>query len=398
MDNDRLEQLKQAAEAQMRRPAPPIRASGPAAKRQRTNGDAAAPAAEDQDEEQANRVARFNYAAPEALLEGCTAFLFTCGLSRQMSATKEGLERIKAKLPEGASCSLVKVGCRGLVVVLVHPPGGQQAGKQGEEADAPGEEPGEGVQALKQERPPQQERRRRDAIGVVDVAASILADVEAGEAPHTRFIQRIIPAQTTCLLQAEPLREAAEAVCREFVAGLGAEAEGEGFLIEYAVAWKNRCFEGGAEAPAAAPVAARKQQARGGKDKEDGRPGEDGIAHAAQQPGATGGASAQAKEAGGGEQVAAPPPRQQQQQQQQASAPLQRQDAIAILAAALSAATGGRAKANLKDPKVTLIAEVVPVMVAGTRHTVVGLAAVASERLVSAKSRLQVRPISLGGK
>lgn len=76
---ERLEQLKQAAEAQMRRPAPAI-GSTRAAKRQRTeDGDAAGESA-------AARVSRYNYAAPEALLSGSTCFLITCGLSRCVEA------------------------------------------------------------------------------------------------------------------------------------------------------------------------------------------------------------------------------------------------------------------------------------------------------------------------
>lgn len=71
----RLEHLKQAAEAQMRRPAPAIGSGGPAAKRQRTADDA-------EEEEAAVRVARYNYAAPEALLGGARGLLVTCGMTR----------------------------------------------------------------------------------------------------------------------------------------------------------------------------------------------------------------------------------------------------------------------------------------------------------------------------
>jgi hypothetical protein len=74
-DRSRLEQLKAAAEAQMRRPAPAI-GGVPAAKRQRTD-DAAA------EQEAAVRVARYNYSAPDTLLGGgAVGLVITCSMQR----------------------------------------------------------------------------------------------------------------------------------------------------------------------------------------------------------------------------------------------------------------------------------------------------------------------------
>jgi hypothetical protein len=102
-----LEQLKQAAEAQMRRPAPPLpapkkhkqnKASGPNAAAADTGtlsdgeeggGEAAA----------AERVGRYSYAAADAVVAGCAGFIGMCDFKRSSSATKEMLEILKAVLP-----------------------------------------------------------------------------------------------------------------------------------------------------------------------------------------------------------------------------------------------------------------------------------------------------------
>jgi DNA polymerase III gamma/tau subunit len=172
-----------------------------------------------------------------------------------MSATKEGVELIKRKLAAGAVCSLVKVGCRGVVLVLVqHAQQKQQAkeqqkqqpqeqqeqqeqqpqqqqeqqqeqhGQQQEQQEQQQEqqeqqqeqqeqqqqqqlqtegEEGEQKQPEKKDRQQlqsgeatddaQQHKHERDAaagglINMVDVAASILADVESGATPHARSV------------------------------------------------------------------------------------------------------------------------------------------------------------------------------------------------------------------
>ncbi|KIY97491.1 hypothetical protein MNEG_10470 [Monoraphidium neglectum] len=447
-DRSRLEQLKAAAEAQMRRPAPAI-GGVPAAKRQRTD-DAAA------EQEAAVRVARYNYSAPDTLLGGgAVGLVITCSMQRQMSATKEGVELIKRKLAAGAVCSLVKVGCRGVVLVLVqHAQQKQQAkeqqkqqpqeqqeqqeqqpqqqqeqqqeqhGQQQEQQEQQQEqqeqqqeqqeqqqqqqlqtegEEGEQKQPEKKDRQQlqsgeatddaQQHKHERDAaagglINMVDVAASILADVESGATPHARFVQRIIPAQRTCALEAGALRSAAEAVCREYLAQGN---EPEGAAIDFAVAFKNRAFEGGAgpesgggssaaaaqPKPAATPPSTAQQQG-----------GASITAEGPEQPPQPGHIQQQ-QEAGQSEQPHSTTPDQQQKQQQQqpSGVPLQRNEAIAILANAMIAASGGRVRVNLKSPTVTVITEVVPVSFSGRRQLIAALAVAPTARLVSVKPK-----------
>jgi hypothetical protein len=78
--------------------------------------------------------------------------------------------------------------------------------------------------------------------------------------------------------------------------------------------------------------------------------------------------------------------------------PLQRNEAIAILANAMIAASGGRARVNLKSPTVTVITEVVPVSFSGRRQLIAALAVAPTARLVSVKPKgLQVRTVCKGG-
>lgn len=110
-----LEQLKQAAEAQMRRPAPPLPApkkhkqskphssstagadSGDASGGEEGGGEGAAAAAE--------RVGRYSYAAADAVLAGCSGFIGMCDFKRSNSATKELLDMLKAVLPGEQQCT-----------------------------------------------------------------------------------------------------------------------------------------------------------------------------------------------------------------------------------------------------------------------------------------------------
>jgi hypothetical protein len=105
-----LEQLKQAAEAQMRRPAPPLPApkkhkhpkpSGPNAAADVTdnaNGDVT-DAEGDKEAAAAERVGRYSYAAADEVLAGCAGFIGMCDFKRSNSATKEMLDILKAVLP-----------------------------------------------------------------------------------------------------------------------------------------------------------------------------------------------------------------------------------------------------------------------------------------------------------
>ena len=141
------------------------------------------------------------------------------------------------------------------------------------------------------------------------------------------------------------------------------------------VAFKNRGFEGGAAPAAAVSGEAKAEQPT---TQEAGPQAGEGV----QQP--VDGA------ADGGQQ-------QQQQQEEGQEGPLQRDAAIKILAEAMSAASGGRARVNLKMPAVTVIAEVVPVMMSGRRQLIAALAVVPTARLVSVKAKgLQVRTLCKG--
>jgi hypothetical protein len=112
-----LEQLKQAAEAQMRRPAPPL----PAPKKHKQSKPSVSPAAAgltnnshgdvsdgegDKEAAAAERAGRYSYAAADAVLAGCAGFIGMCDFKRSNSATKEMLDILKAVLPgEQLHCS-----------------------------------------------------------------------------------------------------------------------------------------------------------------------------------------------------------------------------------------------------------------------------------------------------
>lgn len=105
VEQRRLQQLKAAAEAEMRRPAPPLSAS---TKRRKTGPSAAAEASAAVDEEEdgeasddndAQKVGRFAYAAPAAIAAGSMLFLGTCGFNRQRSAAKELMNLLPPLLP-----------------------------------------------------------------------------------------------------------------------------------------------------------------------------------------------------------------------------------------------------------------------------------------------------------
>ena len=445
-DNERrarLKELKAAAEAQMRRPAPAIGAGAdggggggsdarPAKRARGDRAPAAAGAAADDNAAEAEAealvtVKRYNYAAPGALLGGARCMLMTCQLLRQMSATKEGVELLKPRLPAGTVLSLVKVGCRGLVLVLVERQQQQQQQQQEMQQQQDVQQ-----QSAEQTEPAAAGSGSSDGSGsdggdgsggvdVVEVAAAVLADVEAGAVPRTRcaayllclgmgegckqrgrhrsaarpvfdneltlpnepnersstsrvhpspprrFVERIVPGQTTSVLEAEPLRAAASKLCRQFVAAWRTTAGAEGASapppIEFAVAFKNRAFEGGSSG--------------GGGGRGAGGGAADGAQQ--QQQAADGSGSG----AGG-----------------QHGAPLQRQEAIAILAQAMAdaaaAAEGGKVEAhvNLKAPNAVIIAEVVPLVVDGRLRPLLALAVVEARRLIGVKVKgLQVRSV-----
>ena len=201
-----------------------------------------------------------------------------------MSATKTGLELITRHLPAGCSASLVKVGCSGVVLVLVQRKAGQE-----EQQQSGGDGPAVAEDGTPQEAaatPGSNDQTTSSSSGgaldMVEVAAAALAEVESGRASRPRcglvpinacsgctsgclcwrssqhlccptiatnqttsqstnqprFVERIIPAQTTCELLAGPLKAAAEAVCRQYVAGLKEGAADDGPLeFAGACAW-----------------------------------------------------------------------------------------------------------------------------------------------------------------
>jgi hypothetical protein len=349
---ERLAALKAAAESQMRRPAPAIGSSS-SNKRQRASNDGDDGDADDEEEKEeaaaAARVSRYDYAAADALLApgGARGLIITCRLRRQMSATREAFNLLAPRLPQGARCSVVKVGSPGLAVMVVRGGGGGDGG-EGHAAAAASD--AETAAAIAAGEPPQAE------ADVVALAAGVLADVERGALPRARFVERAIPFEATCALSdAAAIRAAADAVCKACVARrIGGESGGA--PLEFAVAYKSREFEGCSSGGAG-----------GGSE---------------QQPPATAGGDAATTTT-----AAAP--------QQQ----LQRGEVIAILAAAMNSATssaGREAKVNLSKPSITVIAEVLPVLVQGKWTPVLGLAAVDTQALVAVgKGRgLQVRTLT----
>lgn len=119
-----LEQLKQAAEAQMRRPAPPLPA--PKKSKQHNCPTTAAPASTAADDAEpghvpegegngeaaaAERVGRYSYAAADSVLAGCSGFIGMCDFKRSNSATKEMLDMLKAVLP-GEQEPLSQTSCK----------------------------------------------------------------------------------------------------------------------------------------------------------------------------------------------------------------------------------------------------------------------------------------------
>jgi hypothetical protein len=138
-----------------------------------------------------------------------------------------------------------------------------------------------------------------------------------------------------------------------------------------AVAYKSRGFEGAPEREGATGG-----DAAGGKRPRVEAAAGGGAAAGRQQPG-SGGPGAQ----GGG--AAAPPP--------------DRASAIKALADGMAASSGGAAKVDLAAPDVTLIAEVLPVMLAGRRQLVAALAVAPTAALVGVKAKgLQVRSLCQG--
>jgi hypothetical protein len=102
-----LEKVKEQAEAQQRRRAPPL--AGHNSKRQKVNGQAAG----DEEEEQEGAVSRFAYAAADAIAQGSTCLMASCGFNRQRSAAKELLSIVKPLLPGG------RVWCAVLLLLLL---------------------------------------------------------------------------------------------------------------------------------------------------------------------------------------------------------------------------------------------------------------------------------------
>lgn len=94
-----LQQLKAAAEAQMRRSAPQLDGAGAHKKQKVAENDQL-----EQSEHVDGPVGRYAYAAPGALTQGCTAFLGSCGFRRERSSTKEVLDILHKVLPTGTTC------------------------------------------------------------------------------------------------------------------------------------------------------------------------------------------------------------------------------------------------------------------------------------------------------
>lgn len=92
-----LQELKAAAEAQMRRSAPELDDdAGPRSRRQKV-----ADGQDDASDHVEGHVGRYTYAAIDTLARGCTAFLGSCGFRRERSSTKEVLNVLNKVLPQG---------------------------------------------------------------------------------------------------------------------------------------------------------------------------------------------------------------------------------------------------------------------------------------------------------
>jgi hypothetical protein len=177
----------------------------------------------------------------------------------------------------------------------------------------------------------------------------------------------------TCELLVGPLKAAAEAVCRQYVAGLKEGAAEDGplefagacawCLVASLVIYKHGTVHGQTTTQSASFLHTVAYKNRSFDNAVLPPPGK-------QEPPA-------AKKPGGEQQ-------------------LQRPEATALLAAAMGAAASARgAKVNLKAPKVVIIAEVVPVMLAGRLTALMGLAVTETARLMSVKAKgLQVRSVN----
>eukprot|EP00775_Hariotina_reticulata_P013227 gene13227-13358_t len=154
--DERLEQLKRQAEAEMRRSAPPL------AKRQRLGGDTA-----DHTAGNMEQPSRYSYAAVDALFKGSTCFLATCSFKREKSATHELCELLNAVSP-GLKLQLVRVGCSGLVVIAVNK---ATADDQESASDTPR---------------PHQQQQQQQLLKASTVVQDIVQRVETGGVKRTR--------------------------------------------------------------------------------------------------------------------------------------------------------------------------------------------------------------------
>lgn len=348
-----MEQLKQQAEAQMRRSAPPL--SGKHAKRRKTGQEGDERHADD------TVVGRFSYAADTAIAAGSNCLMASCGFNRQRSAAKELLSIVKPLLPEGTQLQMVKVGCRGLAVVRV------------EAAPGAGDSP---------------------PVNMTALVGQVLDQIQTGRLKHTKFCERIVPAETTCLLTAAAVEGALTRVVSSYVSSLqrdrsSTDAGGDGASagqqqpLEFAVMYKSR----GVDKQVLAEMeqeAAKQQQVQAGQQQQNE---EANKLDDKQQDPAKGGTSEQG-----------------QQPQQPATASgaagagsssikgLDRQRIIDMAAAVMERCckdTGG-AKVNLRHPQVVVMVEAVPLL----KQQMVCAVAMLPNSMISSAHKLKIKATS----
>ncbi|PRW44977.1 hypothetical protein C2E21_6182 [Chlorella sorokiniana] len=256
--DERLARLRAEAEAEMRRRLPTE--GGRAAKRRKMGGGEA--------ERQAG--GRFDYGAIQKLATGITGFLLTCQLQRENSARKEAgpllaryLEQCRgggAPAAAGSSEPAAADTSNDEAAEAAPEAAEQQEAASGTAAAEEGRAfkppalaavkvPVRGLVALKLAAHPV--AAAADANGAADVssssqasssfdaasanlvhemAAALLADIAAGKQARLQHVQRIVPVQTTCRLEAAALQAAGgqlAALVAAAVAGVNCSQQGE---------------------------------------------------------------------------------------------------------------------------------------------------------------------------
>ncbi|KAK3247938.1 hypothetical protein CYMTET_42578 [Cymbomonas tetramitiformis] len=200
MDDEQLAALKSAAEKEMRRKAPDL--EGREAKRAKASqGEATAP-----------EFARFDYKGVEALLKGSQGFLITCSYRKEKSTTKEALELLTAYLPASTNdrrwlLRPIKLSGNGAIFLRLSAAapaskeGGGTANSENICASECAESSGAAAEVVSA-------TSNDEVVDPVKIMRQIFADLQSSKRANPKFVQRIIPVQTTCLFQGSALETA----------------------------------------------------------------------------------------------------------------------------------------------------------------------------------------------